>query len=139
VGAAIVRSLPWLGLVIGVVLVTVGALALVGAWFPSLAAGERLASRLQPAPSRRGLVASGAYGVACGLASLGCALPIFLSVAGGAVTEGPVAAVAVFVLYGLGLGAVLGAAPWGRPCWGRESSDVCARPGGSWLPPARPC
>jgi cytochrome c-type biogenesis protein len=108
IGAAIVRALPWFGLLVGAALVLTGAMALTGGWFPSLAAGERLAGRFRP--MRRGVVAGAAYGVAYGLASLGCVLPIFLSVVGGAVTEGPAAAVGAFVLYGLGLGALLTAA-----------------------------
>jgi cytochrome c biogenesis protein CcdA len=134
-GAAIVRSLPWLGLAVGIVLVAAGALALVGGWFPSLAAGERLAGRLQPAAQRRGLLASAAYGVAYGLASLGCVLPIFLSVVGGAVTQGPAAAIGVFVLYGLGLGAVLSVASVAAAVVGTGVVGRL-RPVGRLVPPA---
>lgn len=110
IGAAAVRSLPWLGLMVGVVLAAAGAAALAGGPSPSIAAGQGLAGFLGRAAARPGPTGYAAYGVVYGLASLGCALPVFLSVVGGAMTQGPLVAAGLFVLYGLGLGAVLSAA-----------------------------
>lgn len=109
-GAAILASLPWLGLAVGVLLVAVGAMGLVGEQTPALAVGDGLAGRLGEVAVRPGPLGHVAFGLAYGLASLGCALPIFLSVVAGATTRGPAGAVGLFVLYGLGLGAVLTAA-----------------------------
>jgi cytochrome c-type biogenesis protein len=109
-GSVVAFSLPWLGLVVGMLLVAAGALALSGVQSPSLAAGEQLAARLGDATTLRGPLGYAAYGVAYGLASLGCALPVFLTVVGGAMTQGVAAAVGLFILYGLGLAAVLSAA-----------------------------
>lgn len=109
IGTVIVLSLPWFGLLVGVLLVAYGALALTGGPTPSLAAGERLVRPFTAAAVRPGLPGYAAYGVAYGLASLGCALPVFLTVVGTALSQGLLRAVALFVLYGLGLSAVLSA------------------------------
>lgn len=56
----------------------------------------------------RGWLGFTLFGVAYGVASLGCALPLFLVVVTQAlVAEGPVQALGVFVAYGLGMGTVL--------------------------------
>ncbi len=47
------------------------------------------------------------FGLVYGLASLGCTLPIFLSVAGLAFSRGAVTSFAVLMAYGLGMGGVL--------------------------------
>ena len=120
IGAAIVPSLPWLGLMVGVLLIAAGAVALVGGPSLSLAAGEELAGRLGEAAARPGLVGYAAYGMAYGLASLGCALPIFLTVVGGATTQGLLGAVGLFILYGLGLGVVLSTAAVAATALGTE-------------------
>jgi cytochrome c biogenesis protein CcdA len=120
IGAAIVSSLPWLGLAVGVLLVGTGALRLVGGPSPSLAAGEELGGRLAQDAVRPGLVGHAVFGLAYGLASLGCALPIFLTVVGGATTQSFLGAVGVLVLYGLGLGAVLSAAALAATALGTE-------------------
>ncbi len=109
IGTVIVLTLPWIGLLVGVLLVGAGALALAGGPSPSLAAGERLAGPFSTAAVHPGLPGYAAYGIAYGLASLGCALPVFLTVVGGAMNQGLFRAIALFVLYGLGLGAVLSA------------------------------
>lgn len=56
----------------------------------------------------RGPQAMFLYGIAYGLASLGCALPVFLSVVAGALTAGGIVpGILMFVSYSLGMGAVL--------------------------------
>jgi cytochrome c biogenesis protein CcdA len=87
--------------------VAFGALAITGGPTPFLDAGERLAGPFTVAAARPGLLGYAAYGVAYALASLGCTLPVFLTVVGGALSQGVLRAIVLFVLYGLGLSAVL--------------------------------
>jgi cytochrome c biogenesis protein CcdA len=107
-GVAMARYLPWLGLVIGVVVVGVGAAMLVRPrWQIGLAMPN-------PAERRPSVVRAGGYrafylfGAGYGLASLGCTLPIFLIVTTQALAAGGfVPGLVVFVTYGLGIGLVL--------------------------------
>ena len=106
--SVIVTLLPWFGLGTGVVLVIAGGVLLDGrsVAFPG---AQRLASRLGRAagtPDTRGYTT---FGLAYGLASLGCALPFFLALVGTAVAAGgPVGAVVAFTLYGIGMATALG-------------------------------
>jgi cytochrome c-type biogenesis protein len=98
---------PWIGLAVGLLLVTTGA-ALLGGAHLSVALIDRLGERAARTAKRRGLAGYAAYGVAYAAGSLGCTLPIFLTVvAAGFTAGGPVQALLQFVLYGLGMGAVL--------------------------------
>ncbi len=106
--AFIVRSLPWVGLGVGVLLIVAGGVFLAGG---SVGAGlpQRLAGRLGPSAADSGLRGYAAFGIAYGLASLGCALPLFLALLGTAVAlGGRGSAVVAFALYGLGMATVLG-------------------------------
>ena len=106
--SVIVRSLPWVGLGVGVLLIIAGGVFLAGG---SFGAGlpERLADRLGPSAAGSGLRGYAAFGLAYGLASLGCALPLFLALLGTAVAAaGRGSAVVAFALYGLGMATVLG-------------------------------
>src|SRR5258708_16567274 len=107
-GQFIFRTLPWLGLIIGLVLVGIGIWTLLGHALPV------------PLPTLsvkrfgRGPQAMFLYGIAYGLVSLGCALPVFLSVVAGALTTGGfVPGISMFVSYSLGMGAVLVAVAFG--------------------------
>ena len=106
--ALIVRSLPWIGLGVGVVLVLIGGLILSGRPVaPSLP--QRLATRVGRGAGTSNVRGYAAFGVAYGAASLGCTLPLFLALMGTATAasgrwSGPIA----FVLYGTGVAAVLG-------------------------------
>ena len=100
---------PWVGLVVGVVLIATGSYLVAGGSLYS-GFGDQAAQRLGGFATRPGLVGYAAYGFAYGLASLGCTLPIFLSVVGGGLVSSRFWMVALqFVLYGLGLGTVLSA------------------------------
>lgn len=101
-GRTVIGAVPSLGILVGAVLVGVGAWALVGGWLV-----PDMAHRLAPWASRPGAWGWMAYGVAYGLASLGCTLPVFLSVAALGWERGAAVAVLQLVLYGLGLGVVL--------------------------------
>jgi cytochrome c-type biogenesis protein len=103
----LVRLFPWVGLAIGVGLVALGARLVSG---PTLYAsvGERIADRLGGRARRTGGASYFVYGLAYGAASLSCTLPIFLAVVGSAFTSGDyVAAITQFLLYALGMGAVV--------------------------------
>jgi cytochrome c-type biogenesis protein len=104
----IVRSLPWVGLGVGVVLVLVGGLVLSGrpiVW----SLPDRLAARVGRGASASSVRGYAAFGLAYGAASLGCTLPLFLALMGTATAVGgrwnaPIA----FVLYGAGMAGSLG-------------------------------
>ena len=105
----IVRSLPWIGLAVGVVLVGIGGLVLSGRHVTS-SLPQRLAARLGKRAGGSGLRGYAAFGLAYGAASLGCTLPLFLALMGTATATSRVygAPVIAFVLYGAGMAAVLG-------------------------------
>lgn len=98
---SVVRYLPWVSLGVGAVLIAVGA-AMLG--------GRSFSFGLHPVTSvaggrNRSMVL---YGIGYGLASVGCTLPVFLIVVGGALsTDGFLASLTVFLAYAIGMGAVL--------------------------------
>ncbi len=107
--SGVVRYFPWIGLVVGVLLVAAGA-ATLGGVGPHLGILNRLGDRAGAIAKRGGIAGYAAYGIAYAAGSLGCTLPIFLSVvAAGMTTRGPAGALLQFVLYGLGMGSVLSA------------------------------
>lgn len=99
---ALVRAMPWIGLLIG------AGLMLLGGW---LLWGHHLAvPGLPQLPVRRERTLGGIFlfGVAYGLASLSCTLPVFLVAVGSVFTsQGIGAGLAQFLAYGLGMGVVL--------------------------------
>jgi cytochrome c biogenesis protein CcdA len=107
--ALIVRSLPWVGLGIGVLLVLVGGLVLSGRHITT-GVPQRLASRIGTRAGVSGMRGYAAFGFAYGAASLGCTLPLFLALMGTAAATSRLygATVLAFVLYGAGMAAVLG-------------------------------
>src|SRR5919204_1596040 len=107
--ALIVRSLPWIGLGVGVLLVIIGGLALSGHAIAS-SLPQRLAAPIGRGAGVTGLRGYAAFGLAYGAASLGCTLPLFLALMGTATATSRVygAPVIAFVLYGAGMAAVLG-------------------------------
>lgn len=104
----IVRSLPWVGLGVGVVLVLTGGLVLSGRHIGT-GAPQRLATRIGKGASKSNLRGYAAFGLAYGAASLGCTLPLFLALMGTAAATSRLygAAVLAFVLYGAGMAASL--------------------------------
>jgi cytochrome c-type biogenesis protein len=105
-GSAILGAMPWLGTVIGAALILMGIWILAGR---TLYTGffERFARRIGDprAVSVRGFFL---FGLAYGLASLSCTLPVFLAVMGSSLTAGTfLSAAGQFVSYGLGMTAVI--------------------------------
>jgi cytochrome c-type biogenesis protein len=104
----IVRLLPWVGLGVGVVLIIAGGMT-IGGKFMTFDAAQQVASKLGRGAGTSSTRGYAAFGLAYGLASLGCALPLFLALVGTAVVLGGVgSAVLAFVLYGVGMAATLG-------------------------------
>jgi cytochrome c-type biogenesis protein len=99
VGTALSRYLPYVNLLLGLLLLTLGALTLAGR-------GVGLAVDLK-APEGRGWGEFYLFGLFYGLASLGCTLPVFLAVAGLALSRGALEGVWALTAYGLGMGGVL--------------------------------
>jgi cytochrome c biogenesis protein CcdA len=98
----LVTVMPWIGLLIG------AALMLLGGW---LLLGNHLVVPGLPqvqARRERSLRDIFIFGMAYGLASLSCTLPIFLIAVGSAFTaQGVGAGLTRFLAYGLGMGVVL--------------------------------
>lgn len=107
--ALIVRSLPWIGFGVGVLLVITGGLALSGQPIAS-SLPQRLAVPIGRGAGVTGLRGYAAFGLAYGAASLGCTLPLFLALMGTATTTSRLygASVIAFVLYGAGMATALG-------------------------------
>ncbi len=99
---ALVTAMPWIGLLVGVTLTALGL------W---MLAGRHLNVPGLPelrVPRQRSMRAMFLFGVAYGLASLSCTLPIFLVVVGTSFTaQGPLVGVGQFVAYGAGMGLIL--------------------------------
>jgi cytochrome c-type biogenesis protein len=105
-GNAILSIMPWVGAVIGVVLVLMGVWMFAG---QGLYTGvfERVAERVGD-PKAMSVRSFFLFGLAYGLASLSCTLPVFLAVIGSSVAAGSFASGAVqFLSYGLGMASVL--------------------------------
>lgn len=102
----LVGAFPWVALAVGLTLAVAGAWLLAGGTlYSGLAA--RLATRVGN-PAAGGVRGYFAFGLAYGLASLSCTLPIFIAVIGGTFTAGTaVDSVLQFALYGLGMGSVI--------------------------------
>lgn len=102
-GQWVVRLFPWAGLTVGAVLLALGLWMLLTHRTIGLWAASRVEAPLAP-----GLRNVFLFGVAYGIASLACTLPIFLLVVGSSlVTRGFVASLGQFISYGLGMGTLL--------------------------------
>ena len=103
---SVVDAFPWVGFSIGVILTLVGSWILGGGKLYAGFAG-RAASHIGN-PSQVGIRGYFLFGLSYGLASLGCALPIFLTVVFTTqASANVIEAVGQFVLYALGMGLVI--------------------------------
>ena len=103
---SIVEAFPWVGFSIGVVLALVGSWILGGGKLYVSFAG-RAASRVGN-PSQVGIRGYFLFGLSYGLASLGCSLPIFLTVVFTTqAADHVLQALGQFLLYALGMGLVI--------------------------------
>ncbi len=136
--SAVGSILPWLGLVIGVLLVVVGSWLLAGGKLYT-ALATQLASRMGN-PARANAGGYFVFGLSYGTASLSCTLPIFLAVVG---TSFAVSSIATsfgqFVLYAAGMGLVIMALTLGMAIFKGAMSSGMRRvmpyiqPVGTWL------
>lgn len=98
----IVRAIPWAGAVTGVAITVAGILILSGRHIGfSVRARTPVGSQSDPSSMY-------VFGAAYAVASLGCTLPVFLSVVGASLAvRGPAAATVVLAAYGLGMSVVM--------------------------------
>lgn len=102
----IADAFPWIGLLIGVLLTGAGAYLLAGGKLYS-ALAARMSARFGNS-GNAGVRSYFTFGLAYGIASLSCTLPIFLAVIGGTFTAETFGESALqFALYGLGMGSVI--------------------------------
>lgn len=103
VGSTVARSIPWIAALMGLGLVVLGFLMLLGRGAPhlSLAKAAGLVSRGNP--GEEGLSFYYLYGVGYAIASVGCALPIFMIVVTQAFTGGLLNGLVQFVAFSEGM------------------------------------
>jgi len=98
------QHVPLLGLLAGLIVISMGVGVMVELKLPALFAVAR-------GPRRRGLAGAFLYGVAYGLAASGCSVPIFLSIVLYAIAAsgplGPLYGTIAFLVYALGMGTSL--------------------------------
>jgi cytochrome c biogenesis protein CcdA len=98
----IVRTIPWVGMALGLTLLVVGV-----ATFFGRKISMTINHRIRPDHDRRPKTMF-LFGVGYGIASLGCTLPVFLAVIGASLaTAGPGGALLVLVAYGVGMAIML--------------------------------
>lgn len=105
-GTLLMDIAPWFSLVIGAALVLLGVWLLLGNHL-SVSFTQRISSKIGD-PRQVSLKGFFLFGVAYAITSLGCTLPIFLMVIGGAIASGDfMEGMIQFFSYSLGMGAVL--------------------------------
>jgi cytochrome c-type biogenesis protein len=105
-GTVLVRFMPWLSVVIGILLVVLGGWLLAGKHL-AFDLPLRLAGRIGD-PRNMTIRGFFLFGVAFGATSMSCTMPIFLMVIGGSATAGDFSSgFFQFVAYILGMGFVL--------------------------------
>ena len=98
---AVARIIPWVGLGVGALLIIVGAAALTGK-------SIRLAHTPSAHREGRSRAAVIVFGASYGLASLGCTLPLFLTLVAASLTsDGTASSLIVFATFGAGMGVVM--------------------------------
>lgn len=107
-GRALARFFPYGGLLVGTGLVALGTFLVLSGRELGVFAVSRVWERARPGS---GLASFFAFGVAYGVCSLACTLPVFLAVVGTALAaESLLAAAGRFLGYAFGMGTVLTAA-----------------------------
>ncbi len=98
----IVRTIPWIGMALGLTLLVVGI-----ATFFGRKISMTINSPIRPEQNRRPKTMF-LFGIGYGIASLGCTLPVFLAVIGASLaTQGAGGALLVLVAYGAGMAIML--------------------------------
>jgi cytochrome c biogenesis protein CcdA len=105
-GRFLVRVMPWAGLAIGTAMVGLGLWMLLGRGHLYLGAATRLSARINP--GKGSVLGYFLFGIAYGICSLSCTLPIFLIVVGSSLTaDNFIGGLGQFLSYSLGMGATL--------------------------------
>ncbi len=136
--AFVVNVLPWVGLVVGILLVIIGAWMVGGGkLYTGIAA--RASYRIGD-PTQVSLRGYFVFGLSYGTASLSCTLPIFLAVVGSTLAVSSLAtSLGQFFLYGFGMGIVILALTLGMAIFKGAMVRTVRRalpyiqPIGSWL------
>jgi cytochrome c biogenesis protein CcdA len=98
----IVRTIPWVGMALGLTLLVVGVATFLGRKI-----SMTINSPIRPEQNRKPKTMF-LFGVGYGIASLGCTLPVFLAVIGASLaTAGPGGALLVLIAYGVGMAIML--------------------------------
>jgi cytochrome c-type biogenesis protein len=98
----IVRTIPWVGMALGLTLLVVGV-----ATFFGRKISMTINNPIRPEQNRKPKTMF-LFGIGYGIASLGCTLPVFLAVIGASLaTQGPGGALLVLVAYGVGMAIML--------------------------------
>jgi cytochrome c biogenesis protein CcdA len=98
VGSVITQYIPILEVLAGSLAIVMGVTMLMNIKFPTL-------FKINSAPTQKGLPGLFLYGIAYGLATLGCSAPIFFSTLFYALTAGGVlSGILTFLVYALGMG-----------------------------------
>ena len=106
-GHFLTNVMPWSGLFVGIIMVLLGLWLLVGKNTIYAGLAVRLSERVHPGRSR-GLFSFFTFGIAYGVASLSCTLPIFLIVVGSSLAaNGFLIGLFQFISFALGMGTVL--------------------------------
>ncbi len=113
-GRFLVMVMPWAGLAIGGLMLALGAWMLLGRGRLYLRAASRLSARITsrgdsaPSSPLKAWLGYFLFGIAYGIASLSCTLPIFLIVVGSSLTaDNFIGGLGQFLSYSLGMGATL--------------------------------
>jgi cytochrome c-type biogenesis protein len=143
-GRLLLRLFPWLALLVGASFILGGAWSLWSGRALELPGLGQLAAQLTPRSARdpsdrqrraEGLRTAWLFGLGYGLASLGCAFPIFLLMVGTALTRGSLAEAAlVLVSYAAGMALLLGGVTLAATVLG-DLVRALLRPLSRWLPP----
>lgn len=103
---AIIVYMPWIGLLIGVLLILVGAWLLVGGTL-YFSLGSQIAAGIGN-PNEKTLKGYFLFGLSYGIASMSCTLPVFLTVVGNTITTSSfLDGLFQFIMYALGMGFVI--------------------------------
>lgn len=100
-GSFLSRYIPLLELIAGLATILMGVVMMIEIRLPAFSVPVR-------APKRRGLIGIFLYGMAYGMATLGCSAPVFFSILLSTIAAGgPLHGIITFVVYAVGMGLPL--------------------------------
>lgn len=99
-GVLVSQLIPVLDLVAGAVVILMGIIMLTGIELPPIPLRTKTSKR-------KGLIGLFAFGIAYGLAAVGCSAPIFFSILFYAMAKGLISGTVTFIAYAVGMGVPL--------------------------------